>query len=61
MDQPAKNNSQTAGSNSQALTQLRMGLLGTASAIILCFAAAFAFSGTSSQANGTEASSSTTD
>ena len=38
------------GYNAQALTQLRMGLLGTVTAVIICFAAAFAFADTPSQA-----------
>ena len=39
-----------SGDNAQALTQLRMGLLGTVTAVVICFAAAFAFADTPSQA-----------
>ena len=49
----------SADQHTQAVTQLRMGLLGTVTAIILCFAAAFTFSGLPSQAAVAEAVPST--
>lgn len=45
----------TAQEHRQALTQLRMGLLGTLTAVIVCFATAYAFSGMPTQANTIQA------
>ena len=52
MDQPSKQQAQT-------VNQLRMGLLGTLTAVVLCFAAAYGFSATPNPSTDTNAVSST--